>query len=200
MYDDFDYYDMYKTTYRRGMPYGIQENINNSYGYLAEDLDSSIGYGMQTPYWYEQMRVGNINNMENLEEMYPEIYKVVYPMVKKACNRNTRSLNKNLIEEMAEEIYSNLEENNEIRLNINLENDIGEENRSIKETENNQIREEENRGKEHRNRKRGTLFDLIKILLIRELIDRRPDNRPRPPRPPMPPRPGYPGRPPMLRY
>lgn len=209
MYDEFN---PYNHTYRGGyMPYEMQEDVQGSYGYLADDLNFNIGYNMQTPYWYEQMRVGNIAKMENIEEMYPEIYKIIYPMVKKACNRNTRSVSSDLIDEMAEDIYSNIETNNVISLNINVENLGNENNRGGEETKK-EVEEKnlENRSIENRKRK-GLLFDFIKVLLIRELLDRCPGNRPRPPRPPRPnypgrpPKPGdwediYPGRPPMPRY
>ena len=35
----------------------------------------------------------NLKNQENnIEEYYPEIYKVVYPMIRSACNKNNLSI------------------------------------------------------------------------------------------------------------
>lgn len=158
------------------------------------------------------------HNNKELEDCYPEIYTIIYPMVKKACNRNTKPITKELIDEMTSEIYFNIENNsNEINVNINLQNEVS--NRSVNDRSinnnsfkkentlnNNSIRAEdkkENRGenlRENRQFKNRGLSDLIRILLIRELLGRPgfPGNRP--PRPPMrPPFPGGPGgRPPMM--
>ena len=46
----------------------------------------------------------NSNNNEDLEECYPEIYKIIYPMVCKVCNVNSsRELTKELLEQMTDE-------------------------------------------------------------------------------------------------
>ena len=156
------------------------------------------------------------NNQVNaeLESCYPEIYKVVYPMVRKACSNITKPATAELIEELTNEIYLSVENDNEINVTINLTNQVGsrEENRSnishtagnrSNMTSNNSSRAEktrENRGEDRQFRNRG-LQDLIRILLIRELLGR-PGNRPPmpPQRPPMrPPFIGGPGsRPPIM--
>ena len=146
-----------------------------------------------------------VSMRNNLEECYPEIYKIIYPMVKKACDENMGANTREEIEQMTDEIYSALEDNNQINVNINLGNTIsttntnGTENRSEvhkeevqrKSTEKQQI---ENRNMETQARRRpfnNNLRDLIKILLIRELLGRPNNNFPprppfnRPPRPPM---------------
>ena len=102
-----------------------------------------------------------------LESCYPEIYKFVYPMVRKRCTTTTGRVRSEDVESMTDEIYNAIEQNNE-----------------------------SNGRRQTRQRpfNRG-LRDLIKILLIRELLNRR-----RPNRPPFPPRPPFPGpepRPPM---
>lgn len=116
---------------------------------------------------------------EEIEALYPEIYKVVYPMVKKAVENNKRTLTRDVIEDLVEQIYSNIE-NKEIELNRSLNsNNITDDKKG--EIENRQI-----------NRNSG-LMDIIKILILRELIGRPgcggPNCRPQPPRPPRPPYP-----------
>lgn len=130
-------------------------------------------------------------------------------MVSNACMRNTKPVTRQLVDEMTNEIYSAVENNNEINININLQNEVGsKENRSSSTKEVKSINREpsksenrgENRQEERREdrqfRNRG-LRDLIRILLIRELLRRRrfPGNRP-----PFPGggRPPFPGRPPMM--
>ena len=143
------------------------------------------------------------NNVE-LENSYPEIYKIVYPMVAKKCeNVRSETFSKSDIENMTDEIYYTLEEKQETRVNINLTNDINgtkTQNSSAVSTsakvENKRpdvkISQKAIENSEKRQINSG-LRDLIQILLIRELL-----NRPRPPfRPPMPNPPGPGPRPPM---
>lgn len=159
---------------------------------------------------YENNSYGISNqNTENseLENYYPEIYKIVYPMVMKRCKDNTKPITRELIEEMTDDIYMSVGIENDIDINITLNNEINSnamQNRSSnyanRQTrrdmthESSKIKQEpENRG-EDRNFRNRSLRDLIKILLIRELL-RRPNfpgnGRPQippPPRPPMRPR------------
>ena len=153
----------------------------------------------------EQYYSGNYRNEQEIEELencYPEIYKVVYPRVTEACSMNTKPISSNLIDELTNEIYTALESDNTINININLGNEIQSsqtvENRNNRNPNNRrEVQKQENRGEDRQFRNRG-LQDLIRILLIRELLGR-PGNRPpvRPPRPkpPMgrPPFPGGPG-------
>lgn len=139
-----------------------------------EYMRSVLGYQPQNTYYDEYvptMRFSNIQN-EELENCYPDIYRLVYPMIQKSCMTNTRPLTREMIDDMTNEIYFSIEDN-----------DIAE-----------------NRDSEDRRiiRNQG-LNDLIRILLLRELIGRPGGRPPRPPvRPPMPPhmRPPQPPRPP----
>lgn len=186
-----------------------------------------------SPYIYNEQNMYDYNQNRNteLEDYYPEIYKIVYPMVQKICQNGEISITKDNVDRMVEEIYSNIEGNDTVYLNINLNNNIENinsvqlENREENKAVNNRsvkssyqeprtfngkkVKEEpkrENRGdgesREKRNFQNNTLRDIIKILILRELIGRndRPGNRPPfPPqgRPPFPP--NRPGRPPYYR-
>lgn len=153
---------------------------------------------------YQDTSISDRNNREvqELETCYPEIYKVVYPMVNKACSTNTRPITAQLIEELTNEIYLSVENDNEINVTINLNNEVSSinENRgstahAIKDNRNSikqSTKAQENRGEDRQFRNRG-LQDLIRILLIRELLGRPGFPGHRPPRPPMPPS----GRPPF---
>lgn len=107
---------------------------------------------------------------EMIERMYPDIYKMVYPMVRKAVETNTMPVTEELIENMARSIHSSIEadENAEVA----ARDGIGQ-------------------GETKRFRPNNFLMgDLVRILLLRELLgNRRPQYRP----------PHYGPRPPHLR-
>lgn len=145
----------------------------------------------------------NMRQTQNaeLEKYYPEIYKIVYPMVLKKCDNVRSNITKNEIDNMTDEIYNAVEEKNEIELNINLTNDVRTVPVSNRMNQNNNERRTETTIKEDNNKRqrpinRG-LRDLIRILLIRELLNRPGVFPPFPPRPPMPGPGPRPPRPPM---
>ena len=150
--------------------------MNNSL--YEEYMRSVLGYepiDNRNTYNYES-DIRNFSNMQNdeLEDCYPEIYKLVYPMVQKACIQNQGQITREMIENMTDEIYFAIEDNQ-------ITEDRGKETNNIAEkTEDRQIG--------IRNR---TLNDLIRILLLRELLGR-PGFPGRPPRPPMRPPMGHP--------
>lgn len=142
------------------------------------------------------MRSNQMSTNEELEKYYPEIYKVVYPMINNRCSRITEPISQELIDQVTEEIASAIEPK-EISLNINLHNEISNnkeervENKtkdltSVSSTDANV----ENREEQKRIGRFGSLEDLIKILVIRELLGRPGARPPRPPFPPPRPCPG----------
>lgn len=172
-------------------------NFQNEMNYIGNSIAS-------------QYSRNNSNQVENskIEDSYPEIYKVVYPMIKRACAENIEQVTPSLIDKMTNEIYSSIEVNNPISVNINLTNGSGSsgnranpinKSNSVnsnmlkqeknKKVEINEKQKNENRGEERQFNDRG-LRDLIRILLIREFLGR-------PPRPPFPGNPPFPGRPPF---
>ena len=178
---------MYNETYedyiRSILGYPYTNNMSPTYNNIYE-YNNSDNY---------QDFVGIVQNPE-LEECYPEIYKIVYPMVRNACSKNTKPITKDLIEEMTDEIYFSLEGSNEepINVNINLNNNVR--NSSTTRPENRAIvnvKEEKNEKQENRVSRNNGIRDIIKILLLRDLLGRpRPPFRPNP-RPPFPGGPGY---------
>ena len=169
-----------------------------------EYMRSMLGYPVQNYNTYdtnENYQYQTMNNNEEIEECYPEIYKIVYPMVCKACEGNTKPVNKQLIDSMTNEIYMAIEGNQEVNVNINLSNNVrsSSQDSSFKKGE----VKVENRNTETRQigRNNFLLNDLIRILLIRELLGNgRSNYQGRPPifpgRPPI--RPNFPGRPPIM--
>ena len=172
-----------------------------------EYIRSVLGYPSITNrnqnqmYQNEYPNPSQIRMRNDLEECYPEIYKIIYPMVQKACDGNMRANSKEEIEQMTDEIYSAIEDSNQINVNIHLGNTISTSNtnRSQNNNElskekipkkNSEKQEVENRNVDAENKRsprNNNLRDLIKILLIRELLGR-PHNH-FPPTPPHHPRP-----------
>lgn len=134
--------------------------MNNSI--YEEYMRSVLGYqpiNYSNSYEMEYDRF-NILQSQELENCYPDIYRIVYPMVQKVCNQNTRAITKDLIESMTDEIYFAIEDKEEKMIESRQPN--------------------QNQG----------LNDLIRILILRELLGRPGFPSGRPPRPPMrPPRP-----------
>ena len=119
------------------------------------------------PYSYQTREV---NQAQDLEKYYPEIYKIVYPMVRKVCMKNNRYYEKDVIDEMVEEVYRNIQESEDaVELNITLNNDVRGESKEESAKEDRNKNEIEEKRQVRRN---NGLNDLIRILILRELIGR----------------------------
>lgn len=158
-----------------------------------------------TPYNY------SYNDLSNAEQMYPSLYKLINPMVCEMCDRNNQPITEDLVEQMTNHIYDNVVNRVEIQniINLNIETrDISEskETKDIKEKEAGIYKNDcatcsrlnknaENRSpvQTSRPRRNRLLKDLIRILILNELLrPNRPPFRPGPsPMPPRPPRPWY---------
>lgn len=167
---------MYNETY--------DEYIRSILGYPVRNQFDQFNQGQQEYQGYQEYRNPTFNtninisgNNVELENSYPEIYKIVYPMITKKCeNVRESDITKDDIENMTDEIYYALESKNETQVNIKKRPEV-----KVSETTG------------EKRQLNGGLRDLIQILLIRELLNRR-----RPPfRPPMPNPPGPGPRPPM---
>ena len=151
-----------------------EQYMRNVLGYQAMNNNT---YDMYYDNW-EMSNMASMNyiQMQELENCYPEIYTIVYPMVQRACSQNTRPITRELIDNMTDEIYYSIEDKEM------LEN-----------------RNKEEKGEDRQIRRNTNLNDLIRILILRELLGRPgfPGGRlprPRPPRPPMRPPMGPPPR------
>lgn len=185
-----------------------QEYIRSILGY-PNYMSNNIDNNWTQP--YRQTNYSYNNSHSEIEEYYPEIYKIIYPMVVQVCMNNTKSITNDLIEYMTDEIYSAIEVDqiNEIGVSINLTNEVSmNQDRSQNTKNNNKVTHNTKKEKTHENRggdrvsRNNSLRDLIKVLIIRELLNR-PNNPPRPRllvRPPFSGTPGMPGpgRPPIM--
>lgn len=126
------------------------------------------------------MQMNTYEDDRDIEELYPEIYRIIYPMVCKICNNPPARITEETIENMTNEIYINVEAQGMNQTTISVET----RNIDPKSGNNKEIKQEETR------QQNFLLRDLIRILILRELLRRRRPGRPKPPftphRPPMP--------------
>lgn len=162
---------------------GIQPNYGNIYE----------NYNMNE-YYLKNIETSNYNtygmSKEEIESCFPEIYRIINPLVVRTWNINTKPITIELIEQIEQQIYETIDDHKEIKVNINLTNSIGGGDRKNKE-DNREVNNTQDRQTNY------LLKDLIRILIIKNLLERQTPPSMPPYRPPMyPPFPGNP-RPPM---
>ena len=111
-----------------------------------------LGYIPQCSNIYESndyiLENNNCQNKKEIQEMYPEIYKILNPIIVDTCNNCQEPINKNNIEIIINEIYKKIENNKEILIKVNIDN----------RNDDRQVR-------------RNPLFnDLIRIILLNNLL------------------------------
>lgn len=176
---------------------------------------------------YYSMPTYNINNRmvkDNIEDLFPDVYKIINPMVCKVCQNNTRPITNELVEQMTMEVYSNIEADEINVVNVNIETRDSNSAKTVnqKQTENREVKDSKKQQGSSENRSTSEsraprvnnplLRDLIKILILNQLLGGgifpgRPPIRPpfpghngpvNPPRPPV--RPSFPGQRSRTRY
>lgn len=196
------YYNDYEDYMRSVLGYNAANTSSNMYS--ADYYMPNRMQAVMPTYQNESM---GVQMQDNIEDLYPDIYKIVNPIVCRVCQNNNRPITNDLIEQMTTEVYNSIEADDINIVNINIETgDINNKeinNRHIdtKDVRDSKISQEkkESRGKEENRQRRPNnplLRDLIRILLLNRIFgNQRPGPRP-PMRPPFP-GPGMPGRPPI---
>lgn len=171
-----------------------EEYMRNSLGYNGMPIMNmnqiNMNSGNTMPEMYETE--GNyMCDKQSVEDMYPEIYRIIYPMVCKACMAVNENVTEDLVSRITNEVYINVENveiasetrNTSIQLNTKTETANNKVSSTLSSNSANTRQE---------TRKQNPLLrDLIRILVLRELIGNpTPGPRPRPPFNP-------PGRPPF---
>ena len=177
------------------------------YNDYEDYMRSVLGYsGMQNNTYqhynnnYNDMQMNQYqvrNELYDVEQMYPEVYRIINPMVCTMCDNNNQPITEELLEQMTNNIYDNVVNRVEIENIININVNTREaESKDCKECNNRNVGSKinekpvENRSPTPR-RRNQLLRDLIRILLLNQLI--RPNRPPFRPGPPPGPRPGFPG-------
>ena len=201
-----------------------EDYIRTILGYPVQNEMSYNTYPNCSYEYIEQPRYSS-----EIMDLYPDIYKIINPMVCKICKANSKPITRELVEQMTDEIYLNIEndttiEEDVVNVRVNLPptkpesnsnnrqvrtRDLNNENISSKKMKDNRQENVNNANKvdDSQNRiirpfrRNNTLRDLIKILILNQLLGGRRPHRPNPPRPPFPgnpgPRPGPGPRPPI---
>ena len=147
---------MYNQTY--------DDYMRNVLGYSSLD-----GYRMNSMNAMNTMGMNSMNTMntqdmscEDIERLYPEVYRVVYPMVSSYCDRINPSIpiTDEMVTRITDEIYDSAESDPRINIDFNIE---------VRESDTSKT-SSETRQRRPRNR---FLQDLIRILFLRELFRRR---------------------------
>ena len=174
-----------------------EDYMRNFLGYSNSDvyrMDNMNPMGMNNMLNMNNMGMNSINTMGNMgmnnmgmnmsgdddiERLYPEVYRVVYPMVCSSCDRIQfpgTTVNDEMITRMTNDIYDQVEADGRIKIEVNVTTEV-------RETSSNSDSSIETR--QRRRPRNRFLNDLIRILLLRELSRRRR----------FPGRPGFPIRP-----
>ena len=161
----------------------------------TSNMINSRQMGMQNQRSFQSsMRENTEQNMEESEEilriqkMYPDIYCLLMPMVNKIVEENNdREITDNLIESMTTEIYNNIEDdmiNSSRTTNSKTNNTMAQSsqtgNTQRQSTQSNNTTTRNTVSNTMQNSRRignPTLRDLIKILIIRRLLEHRRNTR-----------------------
>ena len=149
-----------------------EEYMRNVLGYNQTPKDT-----YQYPeYSYEKFNQRGFETIK-LENLYPEIYKLIYPEIQKESIKIGNMINEDIIEKAIDGIYRVIEEKEKRDDALNKRN-----------IDNKTMAPQQTRKIEDNRCRNEMLRDLIKILLLREIMDRPGNMRP-PMRPPIPPPP-----------
>ena len=175
-----------------------EEYMRNSLGYNMNPM-MNMGMNQTNPMMEMYETEGNFTcDQASIDDMYPEIYRIIYPMICKACMAINENVTEDLVSRITNEVYMNVEHMEAVQPNrgstITLQPNKTMKNDSISKTTSNSI---QNVRQETRQRN-PLLNDLIRILVLRELVGNPGRPRPRPPFNPQPRPPFGPGpRPPF---
>ena len=127
----------------------------------CQNMYSPMNQSMSQPMMMFQNSNMNVC-ADDLERMYPEVYRVVYPMVCFACDNIRTPVNEQIIDTMTDYIYDRVEADGRINVEVSVE---------VRNENSAETQDTRQRRPRRRNR---FLRDLIRILLLRELLGRRP--------------------------
>ena len=108
---------LYEDYMRSVLGYQPMNNYQNTYDMNYDNLDmSTIPTSATVPTMANMQTIPSMSAMSNiqiqeLENCYPDIYRIIYPMIQRTCERNTRAITKEAIDSMTDEIYFAIDDN-----------------------------------------------------------------------------------------
>lgn len=162
---------MYNQTYDEYMRSVL--GYSNLDGYRMNAMNNMNNMGMNNMGTMNTMGMNTMSmntqdmSCDDIEQLYPEVYRVVYPMVCSSCDRiqfPNAPVTDEMVTRMTDDIYDRVETDGRINIEVNVTTEVRENsNSSDSSVETRQRRRPRNR----------FLRDLIRILLLRELFRRR---------------------------
>lgn len=163
---DFQNYDDYMRSSfgfsgmnsQMGMPMGMQNTCCSNMNCPNMGM-TPFSNMASNPMWQDS---------SDLERMYPDSYRVIYPMVVSACASVTMPVTEDMISRMTDDIYDRAVADGRISIDINVEVETRDD-RDDKD-DRQMMNRPPRRPRPRRNR---FLNDFIRVLLLRELLERR---------------------------
>ena len=160
-----------------------EEYMRNTLGYNVNPaMMNNMNMYPNNQFYESENNFGD--NQANIDNMYPEIYRIIYPMVCKACMNTNENITEDLVSRITNEIYINIE-NIEISKENRNSSNVANNNQTNKNVNSKSNLTDTTLNRQEDRNRNPLLRDLIRILVLRELLGRpnRPPFRP-PVRPP----------------
>ena len=177
-----------------------EEYMRNSLGYNQMPMMNmnQMNMNYMVPEMYETE--GNyMCNQASIEDMYPEVYRIVYPMICKACMVVNENITEDLVSRITNEVYMNVEnmempcETRSSSISVSPQSSKNIKSDSLSNKASLNINTSSSNTRQETRQTNPILRDLIRILVLRELIGN-------PGRPPRPQPPFIPGQRPPFRF
>ena len=163
-----------------------EEYMRNSLGYNQMPMMNmnQMNMNYMMPEMYETE--GNFMcDQTSVEDMYPEIYRIIYPMICKACMAVNENVTEDLVSRITNEVYINVEnmemscETRSSSISVSPQFNKNVKSDSLSNRTSSSVNNSSSNARQETRQRNPLLRDLIRILVLRELIG----NPGRPPRP-----------------
>lgn len=165
------------------MPNNMNPYMNNGFMQNPNMIQNQNMIGGM--YTNQNMYLGNNNNNQDLTNYYPSTYRIINPVVSRVVqNSNYQYLNEDTINNMVDTVFSIVDGQIDLRDDTNsvdtqtqtqTQNTTTSTNGIQRQTTTETVRSQNNSTTQN-NRSDNILRDLIRILIIKELLSRRNNN------------------------
>ena len=167
-------------------------------GMYMNDMNQMNANQMNMSQMNEMYESENMCNQMSIDDMYPEIYRIIYPMVCKSCMAVNENVTEDLVSRMVNDIYMNVENMEAVQecrgssISVSPQSSKSSKSDSLSSRTGSSLSSSSSSSssslssssRQETRQRNPLLRDLIRILVLRELIGN--PGRPRPPfRPPV---------------